>query len=223
MKKTLFAMAALALCGTAFAREYYASDYDGKTFTYDDFERESEVVFHVNHPANLEAFEVWHAESVTLNFVGANTFLTSPYVDLQVPNLGTGTRAITGDEAAINHWVSELTSATGEFKSVTLVSSDGEFYAPASVSFEGLTESGSITLGDATLTYMGFHKVANAGEAEALITGDNQIALVFISSGNWSPGSLVLVGKATPATPEPATATLSLLALAGLATRRRRK
>ena len=51
----------------------------------------------------------------------------------------------------------------------------------------------------------------------------NAEALVFGSSLTSASNFSMVVTPSTPAVPEPATATLSLLALAGLASRRRRK
>ncbi len=206
-------MAAFALCGTAFAGEYNASAYKDKVFAYDVFGIGAEVVFNVDQTVKLLAFDAYGASSLTLNFVGANTF--SLENDLYMHSLV----SIMGDDAAKASWGETLTSSAGEVKTLTLVSSVYDFVAPDSASFEGLTESGSITLGDAALTYMGFHVVNTAAEAEALITGDNQIALV----ANKGTKQLALVGKGAAPVPEPATATLSLLALAGLAARRKRK
>ncbi len=48
--------------------------------------------------------------------------------------------------------------------------------------------------------------------------------IAYIYFDSWTtPGEYVAFNSGSPATPEPATATLSLLALAGLASRRRRK
>lgn len=218
MKKTLFAVAALALCGTAVADEYFARNYVGGDFDKYIYESGSDVVFNVDQTVTLNLFDAYDASSATLNFIGENTFSTSYVLDLGVDE-GCGTLAITGDYDAKIHWGESLTSSAGGVKTLTLVSAGEGFAPPDSASFEGLTESGSITLGDAALTYMGFHVVTTAAEAEALITGDNQIALVAIGGA----GQLALVGKGAATTPEPATATLSLLALAGLCARRRRK
>ncbi|MCQ2364422.1 MAG: PEP-CTERM sorting domain-containing protein [Akkermansia sp.] len=159
---------------------------------------------------------------MTLSFVGENTILVNGSGIGGISGLDLYTRgplAVIGDSSAKEYWYTALTSE--DIKSVTLASTTSSFGAPsAKTSFEGLAESGSITLGNATVDYMGYHEVTTAAEAEALITGDNQIALVAIKGTK----ELALVGKISGATtPEPATATLSLLALAGLASRRRRK
>ena len=72
-------------------------------------------------------------------------------------------------------------------------------------------------------TYENVGIVFNAGDLKA-----NQIALLYeqgAGSGEWGGGalSLVVLGDKYIPVPEPATGTLSLLALAGLAARRRRK
>ncbi|MCQ2364827.1 MAG: hypothetical protein MJ051_04675 [Akkermansia sp.] len=220
MKKTLFAVAALALCGTAFAetKTYDASDYVGEDFGYGVYGEGSDIVFNVDQTVTLTSWQAYKAASATLSFVAENTLSVSNTLDMEVWQ-GSGSLAITGDSDAKIHWATALTSA--DITSVTLASGGtGAFYAPPSnTSFEGLTESGSITLGTATVDYMGYFSESDMAGAMSHITGDNQIALVAISGTK----QLALVGKISgAATPEPATATLSLMALAGLCARRRR-
>ena len=212
-------MAALALCGTAVAetKTYEASDYQGKAFDAGVFGEGANVVLNVNDPVTLGSISAYLASSLTLNFVGGN-ILSSGGLDLEVGK-GSGSLAITGDPNAKNHWATALTSA--DITSVTLASGTGGFYTPkASVSFDEWDEpTQGITLGNATVDYMGYHEVTSEDAAKALITGNNQIALVTITGTK----QLALVGKISGSpVPEPATATLSLLALAGLASRRRR-
>ena len=218
MKKTLFAVAALALCGTAVAGTYDVGNYEGTTFNHDfPYAEGEDVVLNVNAPVTLANFSVYWASSLTLNFVGENILSSGGDLDFEAGQ-SSGFLAITGDSDAKIHWATALTSA--DITSVTLASGGtGDFFTPqASVSFDGLTESGSITLGNATVYYVGYYEVTTADDAEPLITGDNQIVLVTITDTK----QLALVGKITPTAPEPATATLSLLALAGLCARRRR-
>ena len=216
MKKTLFAMAALALCGTAVAEDKYTNtlapgsnvDLFGGTL-------------HVNSEASLNNLQAFVDETpVTFKFYDLNTISITKELLLTsaAPSFN-----ITGDEAAMNHWVSELTSSTGEVKSVTLMT-----FAKGSVnvdsahkfSLDGYVSGATVTLGNAVLTYRGDYATIDQAK-NAIGDNDNQIAVAFVTSGTGK--GLYLVGKTTPATPEPATATLSLLALAGLATRRRRK
>ena len=227
MKKTLFAMAALALCGTAVAETTSTSklEAEGQLETYMP---EGVITLNVDKTVEFLNFEVLFADSVTLNFVGENTFSATNNLGLEKGE----SLAITGDTDAKIYWGTQLTSSTGEFKSVTLASSNGHlscdpFEAPL---FEGVKvmryedDPVSMTLGGTTVDYMGYFHAESMEEAMSCITDDKQIALVAIDSSGGELSQLALVGKITgsPATPEPATATLSLLALAGLATRRRR-
>ena len=231
MKKTLFAMAALALCGTAFAKTTSTSELEaaGELVTY---QPEGVITLNVDKTVEFWTFDVYLADSVTLNFVGENTFSATDYLGLDLDD--SKPLAITGDTDAKIYWGTQLTSSTGEFKSVTLASSNGDISCDPSEApfFEGvkvmLYEDApvSMTLGGTTVDYMGYFCAPSMEEAMSCITGDKQIALVAIGShGSGELSQLALVGKisGSPATPEPATATLSLLALAGLASRRRRK
>ena len=214
MKKTLFAVAALALCGTAVADDHYVSA--GESYALFDGD-----TLHVNNTVSVgEIYVELGATPVTLKFYGLNTLTVSDTVFLYS---GGPSINITGDEAAINHWVSELTSATGEFKSVTLMTFTGADFelsmeSDPDFTFDGNEGGEPITLGNVSVQYMGYGD-APSFDLFDFFLGENQIALAM--NGN----SLALVGKisGSPATPEPATATLSLLALAGLASRRRRK
>ena len=207
-------MAALALCGTAVAVDHYVAAGND----YDIFDGDT---FHVNDTASVSIFyvSVDHAP-VTLKFYGLNTLTCSDGMYL----MSTGPSVnITGDEAAINHWVSELTSATGELKSVTLMTFTGaEVYVDMETddpfTFDGHFGGETVTLGNVSVEFLGCGYLPNVELFNDLI-GENQIA--FARTDN----AFALVGKITgsPTTPEPATATLSLLALAGMASRRRRK
>ena len=232
MKKTLFAMAALALCGTAVAGTYNVSGYEGSGFyAFEPYEYGEAVVLNVDQTVDVSTFDVAEVGSLTLNFNGASEILASALLNMDLTS--SAPLSITGDPDAHNYWVSALTSATGELKSVTLASTTGEFesfgYAPI---FEGASvedfgdEPVSVTLGGTAVDYVGYFVIPSSmsGLLDSLI-GDNEIALVSYGDQSDGSGQLALVGKITgsPATPEPATATLSLMALAGLCARRRRK
>ncbi|MCQ2364823.1 MAG: PEP-CTERM sorting domain-containing protein [Akkermansia sp.] len=222
MKKTLFAMAALALCGTAFAGEYYLSDYEGSGFfAFEPYGEGEAVVVNVNHTVDVSYFDTQDASSVTLNFVGANTSFSAE--ELYMPNLV----SVMGDDAAKASWGETLLSSTGvgDCKSILLATAPdlwlpfpGEGVDPT---LEGKSVGDLITLGNAEVTYLGYFN--SSSEADVAIE----------NYGAWYSDAVALVGDSTKlylyglattaATPEPATATLSLLALAGMVTRRRRK
>lgn len=206
-------MAALALCGTAVAEDMYIPTSDPLEIYNDG------VTVHVNNPANPGYIMVSTEGAATFKFYGENIISSTAgylYSD------GAGFN-ITGDEAAINHWVSALTSPTGELKSVTLMNFtylDVETGTDDDFTFDGHLGGETVTLGNVSVELLGSVYMQNgAFELLSEAVGENQIA--FVRTDN----SLALVGKITgsPATPEPATATLSLMALAGMVTRRRRK
>ena len=207
-------MAALALCGTAVAEDVYIPTSDPLE-VYNDG-----VTIHVNNPANPAYIMVSAEGAATFKFYGENIISSTAgylYSDGACFN-------ITGDEAAINHWVSALTSPTGELKSVTLMNFtdlDMETGMDEIFTFDGHSSGDQITLGNASVEFIGSGYVETSEFYEMMndVLSENQIALLRQENG------VIIAGKITgsPAVPEPATATLSLLALAGLATRRKRK
>ena len=216
MKKTLFAMMALALCGTAFADEVSTSDYNNG----DNFNRYyyGTVVINVDETVAFKEFTNDVITTTKLNFVGDNTFsATDKFV------FDSKATSIMGDSAAATHWESELLKATDTPVAITLASapntSGSIYFGSQGVTFMGASAGEKVTLGNTELTYVGYY-VGYSGFMPEPQVGDNQVAVVRVSSG--ADKGIYLVGKAT-AVPEPATATLSLLALAGLAARRKRK
>ncbi len=91
-----------------------------------------------------------------------------------------------------------------------------------------------LTVGE-TYTVMAYDSEGSAltlglyGSKNGTGVGSGMNAAVMTGAASYQPGGMIISTTAlvatadTPAIPEPATATLSLLALAGLATRRRRK
>lgn len=230
MKKTLFAVAALALCGTAFAETYNTSAYnDGAVFVKDNpFAEGESVTLNVNKTVTFSDFKA-NGAYLTLNFCGENTISCSGPTSLT----GKSYVAITGDAAAKAYWGEQLTSSTGELKIIALVTAPSPQYGPQfniPIYFEGLASSGPITLGNANLTYKGYKNGIYTSSLETFLNSinDGEVALVSVPSAaacqlGFDSKGLYLVGKVAAPVPEPATATLSLLALAGLASRRRRK
>lgn len=225
MKKTLFAMLAFALCSTALGGEYYASDYKndyfGQSYDRDEpgYSAYEDILFIVNEHVNLDELDLYTVESVHFDFRGESS------LSANCTDVGVNPIVVTGDTDAKIYWRESLTSPEGNVKTLTLISGTTSFIDAFGATFEELSQSGSLTLGDAKVEYLGYSIVADEEAAINLITGDNQVALVSIGGSlqyEGTPGQLALVGKIS-LVPEPTTATLSLLALAGLAARRRRK
>ena len=225
MKKTLFAMTALALCGTAVAATYNTSELESKGLLNGWYPGEGPITLNVDASVVFCDVEFDNASPVTFNFQGSNTISSTGYFSLWCPFV------INGDDAAKLHWKNELTSSTGEIKVVSLISgfdNTSDFWlSNDGMIFDGLGPSGgTVILGGTQLTYKGAHGYSTLEQVMANPTyfGDNEVMVAKIGD-QGGVGQLALIGKITgsPATPEPATATLSLLALAGLASRRRRK
>lgn len=214
-------MMALALCGTAFAGEYNASDYT--KFQKDSPYKEGEnVKLNVTEDLTYTYLDLRYSGSATYNFTGEGAISTTYALYL----FSQSSTDVTGEGSAVTYWESEFLKATDAPAVITLISNNAMFSSTAvdaNLTFMGASKNGSVTLGDTDLTYLGAFTVASIAAAKALITNDNEIAVAYVKGTNVPNKGLYLVGKATPAVPEPATATLSLLALASLATRRRRK
>ena len=220
MNKVLTIIAAFTLCGTAFGKDIYTSSKnDGQSLVLYGDEYELPVTLHVDKTVkfnNIDLFMSSPNGSLSLCFYGANFVNATGWLAISE------IVSITGDKdgTAAAYWSSQLVEADG-IATITLMSGDGSSapnFASSGVSFMGASAGESVTLGAFSLEYVGsFESIA---KATARIS-DNQIAIV----SDYSTTQLALVGKIspTPATPEPATATLSLLALAGLCARRRRK
>lgn len=129
--------------------------------------------------------------------------------------------AINADAAAQNAWCYELLHSK-KTAAVTLINGGAQFSltaaSPIDATLLGQGAGGMLTLGGGyTAQFTGFF--TSLAAAQQSFTGGNQLAVV----GSAEDGRLSLVGKLNRATtPEPATATLSLLALTALCTRRRR-
>lgn len=202
MKKTLFAMLTLALCGSAFAENYKVSDFSNVdtqqtisnaviTVDTSDTCMMSKMVT-LNAPTIIfDKQNVWNADWT----VGGSRF------SLNSPN-------ITATAETKEDWIQKLTSPDAQ--PITLFS--GSFSSSKVILLFGTERNASFELTDG-LT------VKNLGlitDVSTMVDGD----IAILKSGTTF--SLVGKGLSKPV-PEPATATLSLLALAGLASRRKRK
>ena len=97
--------------------------------------------------------------------------------------------------------------------SIPVILTLGQASANVSLEFEGRTSTGTLDLsGDKSIT-IGVHETVTLALTMTASTGYNTYSGITAGSVTYT----------TPAAPEPATATLSLLALAGLAARRRRR
>ena len=127
---------------------------------------------------------------------------------------------IDADTTAQTAWCNTLLHSK-KTAAITLINGGALFQlssaTPIDASLFGMSAGSMLTIGGYSAQYTGFF--ASLAEAQQSFTGGNQLAVV----GSTEYGRLSLVGKLNlNSTPEPATATLSLLALTALCTRRRR-
>lgn len=211
-------MAALALCGTAFGAEFSTSEYADKMFGEKIYMAEYEVngpttiTVDSSAPTGKSGGDQYFYGGTTVDFVGSDSWYTKNSVAFF------GGVNITSSGAA-QSWLDALIA--GEqitlFKNVT--PGDGFNITSSGLRFNGVEKDGQVTLAGTELTFKGYKSNPNT-----LSLGDNEIAIVRMVENNKTTGYTLAGGNITSATtPEPATATLSLLALAGLASRRRRK
>ena len=217
MRKTLFAVAALALCGTAVAATYNTNDPSLNLSRFATPMNEA-VTLNVNKTVTFGEMNVnTFSSAFALNFVGSNTFSITG----KAAFMCLGSKSITGDSTAATSWESKLLQDAGDAVAITLISYTGsrDFNFVSNPTFMNASSWESITLGNTQLTYRGYWGGIDLASSKAMLQ-DDQIALVNVREGGEA--GLYLVGKVAAPVPEPATATLSLMALAGLCARRRR-
>lgn len=222
MFKTLFLLPVMAVCASAADLEKAVIDLSGCMDGDEISLSAHSVTININSSPVLGYLHgsTEKATSMTLNFSDNNTLQCAESFAWTAPALHF---TITADADTQDAWARELLSSH-KGGSVTLIGAGVSFSLTAPDGIDAVllgqgTVGGSVTLGSHTAQYMGFF--TSAAEAQKSITAAGQIALV----GSSEDGALTLVGRlnrATPAVPEPATASLSLLALAALASRRRR-
>lgn len=220
MFKTLFLLPVMAVCASATDLEKAVINLNGCMDGDEITLTAHSVIINVNSSPVLGYLQgsTDKATNMTLNFSGNNTLKCAESFAWSAPALHF---TITADTATQDAWAQELISSR-KGGSATLIATGGAFSLTAADGIDAVllgqgTVGGSITLGSYTAQYMGFF--TSSAEAQKSITAAGQVALV----GSSEDGSLSLVGqlsRRTPAVPEPATATLSLLALAALAARR---
>lgn len=222
MLKTFFLLPMMAVCASATDLEQAIINLNGCMDGDEITLSAHSVTININSSPVLGYLHgtTDKATNMTLNFSGDNTLKCSESFAWTAPALHF---TITADTTTQNAWAQELISSH-KGGSATLIATGGAFSLTAPDGIDAIllgqgTVGGSVTLGSYTAQYMGFF--TSVTEAQKSITAANQIALV----GSSEDGSLALVGQLSrlnPSAPEPATAALSLLALAGLAARRHR-
>lgn len=222
MFKTLFLLPVMAVCASAADLEKAIINLDGCMDGDEITLSAHSVIININSSPVLGYIHgsTDKATNMTLNFSDNNTLKCAESFAWSAPALHF---TITADSLTQEAWAQELISSH-KGGSVTLLETGSAFSLTATDGIDAVllgqgTVGGSVTLGSHTAQYMGFF--TSSAEAQKSITAADQIALV----GSSEDGSLALIGqlnRLSPSVPEPATATLSLLALTALAARRRR-
>ena len=240
MKKTIIAL--MAMASAAFGADYTAEtvwtlDF-GSEFT-NGFQWTGEEGYSYGRPWDIVAvaggsqtngskrvhmengvFGSWDTDFVlTLNVTLGETISASNNWPVFAEIAGSGTALRFGPYTNMNNTVAIDGSVTKDDSKNNLVSVDaGGTYTIT------LTKIGKdVTLAvDGVDTGYGVLADSVSGNITQLMLGGNQTGSYKINEVVHSASWAVLTPN-TPAVPEPATATLSLLALAGLASRRRRK
>ena len=206
MKHTLFLtmLAAALLGGQVFAKSYSVKDdwSDGQRVEIND----AEATVLVDAQKTLSGISAAHPESLTLDYQGDFVLTASNRID--TPDDGVLNITTTKPSVA-TAW--ENTFSVDGGGSITLCSADTNIlgdYGP--VQFLGTAADNTVQLGNTEVKFIG---LVDALSDLAM----NQVGIV------WGYNDISLVGKVQKSVPEPTTGTLSLLALAGLCARRRRK
>ena len=209
MKHSLFltALAAALLGGQEFA---YSEELHVKDINDVYFEDEApyELVIYVDAQKTLGYCAMQDVVSLTLNYQGDFVF-TSQYINLPMDGWFNITTTV---DAVKTKWEDAFSvDGGGSITLCSATSSLGESYG-LQFQFFGKGANNTVQLGDSEVKFMGV-----VASKDALQT--NEVGLV------WAGKDISLVGKveAPAPVPEPTTGTLSLLALAGLCARRRRK
>lgn len=208
MKNTLILtmMAAALLGGQVFAETavYKVSDYkDGRDCDMDNSE---EATLVVDAHRTFDCVIAGSPNCLTLDYQGEFVLTASNVID--TPDYGV-LNITSSIPSVASAW--EETFSDAEGGSITLCSAGYEvnsIHGP--VQFFGKEANNTVKLGDTEVMFKGV--VADLAALDM-----NQVGVV------WGEQDVKLVGKVVKSVPEPTTGTLSLLALAGLCARRRRK
>lgn len=217
-------MLALALCGTAFGEAEFkvsgGTEINLGSYAY----KNQPITVIVDDSKTLTQVDInWGPSFLTLSFVGENTLNTNRIYMTDPSGYN-----LVGDALALASWGEKLTSST-DITTISLVKATTLGNIPATganFTFMGTEANQSITLGGAEMKYLGYSYFNQSASFESFKNsiGANEFAIVGVGAmDGFNPRELLLVGKGGSAVPEPATATLSLLALAGMVTRRKRK
>ncbi len=229
MKKTLFALTALALMGgQVFAEEYYTSELDP---TFEDeysFGIGKGDILHINTSTEKTFTGDMRLSGATLRYEGVGNLLCGDDLEVSV----SGCDITTASDVVTQTWMDAFSTENGGY--ITLCTTSGGAvgvnYGDDPLLFgvkagQTLTLVGTEVETEMVLNYIGA-KIALVEKFDSdtfrdIVNNmdDGTVAIYYGSAGMAIAGK----GVKTPAVPEPATATLSLLALAGLATRRKRK
>lgn len=218
MKKSLFAITILTLMGgQLFAADYKASVYIGK-----DLNATGADILTVDSESLMKSFQHKGA-SITLAYENSSCLNVKTDVLLNVASGGT-TRNITATDSAAQDWINALTAA--DAAQITIISAGNMIIVqntnPYAIQLMGATVGDTITLTGTTDTLTAVFGGYKGFSSSPLTDLEDGKIYIKLTDGLTN---LTLVGKGltkSPITPEPTTTTLSLLALAGMATRRRR-
>lgn len=231
MKHTLFTLLAAFVASPAFAGNLTSSDWERLCDSYDNHAHnftfvDGNLIAHggvtsgftgtcdLSYTSTAHKMENGSSLAITLQFAstqGLEDFTVAPY-DIDVACLWVWTY---GDSFVLTQW----DSATDAMNPHLLTEASE---TSASLTLNFIVENGNLCY-----TY----KFNGGGESEkfTVVEGINT-SLAWQPRFSWNVGNAtevtvtdVTFSTSSPMVPEPATATLSLLALAGLAARRRRK
>ena len=208
MKHTLFLtmLATALLGGQVFADPvvYKVSDYkDGRDCNIDD----SEATLVVDAQRTFDCMDACGSNCLTLDYQGEFVLTARNVIDTPDDGVLNITSSVPSFASA---W--EETFSVEGGGSITLCSAQTIQETHGPVQFFSTDANNTVKLGDSEVLFKGL-----VASKDALAM--NQVGLV------WSGNEIALVGKleAPAPVPEPTTGSLSLLALAGLCARRRRK
>lgn len=213
MKKTLFlSLLAAALMGVqAFAAEYKITDYEGSDLTLNAGDT---LIIDTGYA---------YLDSLTTNGSCTLSFVCGSYFDMPSADLSDSAIDITITPNVATTWLDSFNDEErGEGGSVYVLHTESSItLTNTTFTFEGAGVGGTFTLTCET-GIVGGTFVGRVNKVEDL--KDGQVGWIY-EEIRGDEGTVLLAGRnlSAPTTPEPATATLSLLALAGLASRRRRK
>ena len=204
MKHTLFLttmLAAALLGGQVFADPvvFKVSESSG---TLNTTAPEAMIIVDAQKPFTMITLRALNC--LTLDYQGEFVLTANMYIDAPYKGVLNITSSVPSLASA---W--EETFSVAEGGSITLCSA-GEVNKSGSVQFFGKEADNTVKLGNTEVMFVG---EVDSKDDLAM----NQVGVV------WGEHDVKLVGKLVKGVPEPATGSLSLLALAGLCARRRRK